>query len=120
MLFTASPSLADMTQSSFSETKHSAESLARFLRTLQMCGRADTLEAYLNATLDWLQMCGASKSQLAEIDQVLAEAEPFLFCDDADRVERVVKQGTALTHIRITIERAIRQKEPERACSERF
>ena len=105
-------SLADMSPSSFGKSKHEAEEMAPYLKTLQMCGRARTLEAYLNATLDLHQMCGASKSQLDEIDQILAEAKPIWFdCEIADRVEQLVKQSTALAHARIDVETAIREKE---------
>jgi hypothetical protein len=113
----SSTSLADMTPSFFSERKDEAESVAPFLKTLQMCGRADTLEAYLNATLDLLQMCGASKSQLDEIHQILAKAEPFDYCESADRMEKLIKQRTALTHNQIIIEKTIIRREKERVAN---
>jgi hypothetical protein len=67
-----------MTPSFSGEAKHEAELVAQLLKTLQMCGRADTLEAYLNAIL-WLQMCSASKAQLDEVHQILAKADPYPF-----------------------------------------
>src|SRR5262245_61570912 len=71
----SSSSGADTSPSFFHEQLHRAKLVAPILKMLESCGSGTgTRQAYVDAISDYMQLCGASDFQLAEVYQCIEDA----------------------------------------------